>query len=69
MNAPKGSGPISAKYARGGPVVTSRSRFLKAPNPFRDDNELVDYDKKGKGGSLSKMAGDTKSLKPVKPHR
>lgn len=68
MNASyKGTGPTTAKYAHGGAVVSSRSRFMKAaPDPFRDDDEIVDYEKKGKGGTLSKLTGD-KSEKPVKP--
>jgi hypothetical protein len=68
MNAPyKGKGPVSAKYAVGGPEVTSRSQFMKAPDQFRTDKERLDYDKKSKGGELSKLEGDTKSEKPIKP--
>jgi hypothetical protein len=63
----KGAGPKKAKYAYGGAAVTTRSRFMKAPATFCDDNEPTDYDKKGKGGSMSKLQGDSKSLKPIKP--
>ena len=63
----KGSIPKNAKYAHGGPEVTTRSRFYKSPDPFRDDDEITDYDKQGKGGTLSKLQGDSKSLKPIKP--
>jgi len=65
----KGAGPRKAKYAYGGAAVTTRSRFMKAPDTFCDDNEIVDYEKKGKGGTLSKTQGDSKSLKPIKPRR
>lgn len=64
----KGTGPKAAKYAHGGEVISSRSRFMKAaPDPFRDDDEIVHYEKSGKGGTLSKLSGDSKSLKPIKP--
>ena len=58
---------MAVKFAQGGPVVTTRSRFMKSPNTFRDDNEIVDYEKKGKTGTLSKPEGETKVEKPVKP--
>jgi hypothetical protein len=71
MNAPyKGKGPISAKYACGGPEITTRSRFLKTPNVFTTDIEPAersDYKKKGKGGELAKTEGDNKSQKAIKP--
>lgn len=67
MSYAKGTGPVSAKYARGGDVITTRSRFLKTPDVFRTSIEQQDYDKKGKGGTLSKMEGDTKSEKAIKP--
>lgn len=64
----KGTGPVTAKFAKGGPVVQSeRSRFMKTPDPFRTDIERSDYEKKSAGGELSKTEGDTKSEKPVKP--
>jgi hypothetical protein len=67
MNAPyKGSGPVNVTYARGGEVISTRSRFFKAQDQFRTDIERNDYEKKSKGGELSKLEGD-KSLKPVKP--
>jgi hypothetical protein len=62
----KGTGPVSAKFAVGGPVITSRSRFMKTPDPFRTDIERQDYGKTGKGGELSKLEGD-KSEPAVKP--
>jgi hypothetical protein len=63
----KGKGPVSAKYAKGGECITTRSRFLKTPDVFRTSIEEQDYDKKGKGGTLSKTEGDTKKQKAIKP--
>ncbi len=63
----KGKGPVSAKYAQGGESITTRSRFLKTPDVFRTSIEKQDYDKVGKGGSLSKLSGETKSEKTIKP--
>jgi hypothetical protein len=51
----KGTGPKNAKYAHGGKCFSSRSIFMKVPDSFREDTEKTDYDKKGKGGTLSKM--------------
>lgn len=51
----KGTGPKKAKYAHGGGCFTTVSKFYKSPDPFRDDDEITDYKKVGKGGSLSKM--------------
>jgi hypothetical protein len=63
----KGDGPVSANYAKGGKIFTTRSRFLKTPDVFRDGVTRKDYAaKKGKGGTLSKLEGD-KSLPAVKP--
>ena len=68
FNSPqKGTGPKNAKYAHGGAEFTTRSRFYKSPNPFCDNDEIVDYTKQGKGGSLSKMSGESKSEKAIKP--
>ena len=65
----KGSGPVSAKYAQGGKVFTTRSRFLKTPNPADAPRKKLDYDEKqGKGGTLSKTEGESKQLPAVKPH-
>jgi hypothetical protein len=50
----KGTGPIDAKYARGGPEVSTRSRFIKSPDVFRTSIERQDYGKKTPGGELSK---------------
>jgi hypothetical protein len=63
----KGKGPVSANFAKGGECITTRSRFLKTPDVFRTSIEQQDYDKKGKGGTLSKMEGDSKSKKAIKP--
>jgi hypothetical protein len=64
----KGSGPVSAKYACGGEVITTKSRFLKTPDMFRTGKgDGQDYDKKGKGGTLSKTEGETKKLAAIKP--
>jgi hypothetical protein len=63
----KGTGAVSAKYAQGGASISTRSRFMKAPNPFTDDNEKTDFKKSGKGGTLSKTEGDTKKLTAIKP--
>jgi len=65
----KGTAPRTVKYATGGPEVTTRSRFLKTADAFRYDTEPTDYDKAGKGGTMSKLAGDSKSEKPVKPRK
>jgi hypothetical protein len=63
----KGKGPVSCGYAAGGPSITTNSRFLKTPNVFTTSIEQQDYPKRGKGGTLSKLEGESKSLKPVKP--
>lgn len=60
----KGKEPL---YARGGPEITTRSRFMKTPDVFRTSIERQDYGKTGKGGELSKTEGDAKSKKPIKP--
>lgn len=65
--ASKGKGPVSAKFAKGGDVITSKSRFMKVPDTFRTDIQRVDYDKTGKGGELSKLEGETKVETTVKP--
>lgn len=62
----KGTGPTDASYAKGGEVITSKSRFFKEQDPFRTDIERQDYDKKSPGGEMSKTTGD-KSEKPIKP--
>jgi hypothetical protein len=63
----KGTGPVSANYAQGGDVITSRSRFMKSSDVYRTSIERQDYGKSTKGGELSKLEGDSKSLKPIKP--
>jgi hypothetical protein len=67
MSYAKGTGPVSATYARGGPEMNTRSRFIKTPDVFRTSIEQQDYDKTGKGGELSKIEGDTKSQPVIKP--
>ena len=51
----KGQGPVSATYARGGPAMNTRSRFIKTPDTFRTSIQRQDYGKVGKGGEMSKM--------------
>jgi hypothetical protein len=63
----KGVGPVSANFARGGDCITTKSRFLKTPNVFTTSIERQDYGKTGKGGELSKMSGESKSEKAIKP--
>lgn len=63
----KGKGPVSCGYASGGPSITTKSKFLKTPDVFRTSIEQQDYDKKGKGGTLSKTEGETKVEKTIKP--
>lgn len=64
----KGKGPVTANFASGGEVLTSRSKFLKTPNQFTTDKGVAqDYDKTGKGGKLAKLEGETKVEKTVKP--
>jgi len=63
----KGKGPVSAGYASGGPCITTKSRFMKVPDTFRTSIQEQDYKKKGKGGTLSKMEGETKVEKAIKP--
>lgn len=63
----KGSGPVSAEYARGGECITSKSRFMKEQDVFRTSIERNDYNKKSKGGELSETEGDTKKQKAIKP--
>jgi hypothetical protein len=64
----KGSGPVSARYACGGEVITTRSRFMKTPDMFRTGkSDGQNYDKTGKGGKLAKTEGETKKLAAVKP--
>jgi hypothetical protein len=64
----KGSGPVSAEYAKGGPSITTKSRFLKTPNQFTTDEGVEqDYEKTGKGGELSKTEGESKKKPAIKP--
>jgi hypothetical protein len=65
--AAKGSGPVSAKFAQGGPVLTSRSRFLKTPDSVRTGIQRNDFG--GKKDPLAKPEGDAKSLPPIKPRK
>jgi hypothetical protein len=61
----KGTGPKNAEYAKGGPSIGSRSRFMKTPDVFRTGIERNDYG--GKRDPLADPQGDSKSLKPIKP--
>ena len=63
----KGSKPKNADYAHGGGVFNSRSQFMKAPDPFRQDKQRSDYDKTGKQGEWGKATGDDKKMKAIKP--
>jgi hypothetical protein len=63
----KGTGPVSAEYARGGEIITSKSRFMKTQDTFRTDIGKQNFEKSGKGGELSKLEGETKVKTPVKP--
>ena len=63
-------GPVigtRSRFAKGDDAATTRSRFLRTIDSFRHDSERADFAKTGKGGSMSKLAGDSKSEKPVKP--
>ncbi len=64
----KGTGPIAAAFAVGGPGDPSRSRFMKTADTFRTDIQRTDYEKKSPGGEQSKTTGD-KSLPAIKPRR
>jgi hypothetical protein len=63
MTAPKHRLKI---FAHGGEVITSRSRFMKTQDPFRTDIQRQDYG--ARKDPLADPSGDTKRLKPVKPH-
>lgn len=63
----KGKGPVSANFAKGGEEITTKSRFLKVPDSFRTGQQKNDFAKKGKGGTLSEMEGETKVEKVIKP--
>jgi hypothetical protein len=64
----KGTGLRDAKYARGGPSITTKSRFLKSPNQFTAKAANVQRSDYGsKKDPLAKPQGETKSEKPIKP--
>jgi len=65
----KGTGPVSAEYATGGEILTSRSRFMKTQDTFRTDIGPQNYEKDGKGGKLSDTEGDSKKLPAIKPRK
>ena len=68
MSTYKGAGPVSAKYACGGEVLNTRSKFMKTPDQFRTGEGVkTDYGKSGKGGTLAELEGDTKKLPAIKP--
>jgi hypothetical protein len=56
-----------AEAKRDEDVWPQKSQFLSAPDVFRTGLERNDYEKKGKGGEHSKLEGDSKSEKPIKP--
>jgi hypothetical protein len=65
----KGKGPVTAKFAQGGDVFGSVSRFYKTPNIFTAPKDTEKRDYGGAKDPLSKKEGDTKSLTPIKPHK
>lgn len=65
----KGMMPQNAGYAHGGEVITSRSRFMKVPDPFRTDIDRSNYEKKSSGGELSKTSGESKVQPVIKPRK
>jgi len=67
MKYAKGQGGVSASYAKGGECITTKSRFLNVPDTFRTSLQQQDYEKKGKGGTLAKMEGESKKEKAIKP--
>lgn len=70
MNAPyKGKGPVSAKYACGGEVFTTRSKFMKTPNIFTAPINTEKRDYGAKKDPLADAEGDSKKLKAIKPHK
>ena len=64
----KGSGPVSAEYAQGGEILTSKSRFMKTQDTFRTDIGAQNFDK-GVGKNLSEREGETKVKTPIKPQK
>ena len=73
MNAPyKGKGPVSATFAQGGEVITTRSRFMKVPDQFTGgrmpskETAPVEQDY-GDKKPLVKSEGETKVEKTIKP--
>jgi hypothetical protein len=63
----KGTGPMPASYAAGGPVIqTQASRFFKTKDQFRENVERQSYPKSGKTGEMSNTTKD-KSLPAIKP--
>jgi hypothetical protein len=63
----KGKGPVSAKFAQGGDVFTTRSRFMKQPNIFTAPIGTEKRIYGAKKDPLAKPEGDSKSEKPIKP--
>lgn len=59
----KGDGPREQQdRPRGGPPLTTTSRFFKTPDTFRTSLQEQEYRKSGKGGKLSKTSGETKQI-------
>jgi hypothetical protein len=55
------------EYAKGGPPITTKSRFLKTPDVFRSKVEVQKTDYGAKTDPLAKKVGETKVEKPIKP--
>jgi len=58
---------MAIKYAVGGPPITTNSRFLKTPDSVRTGIQKSNFEKKGKGGDMAKLSGETKVERAIKP--
>jgi hypothetical protein len=65
----KGKGPVTAKFAQGGEVFSSRSKFYKTPNIFTAPMNSEKREYGAKKDPLAKPEGESKSEKPIKPHK
>ncbi len=61
----KGKGPVSASFAKGGEVLTTKSKFMKTQDTFRTGIQKTDYG--AKKDPLAKPEGETKVEKAIKP--
>jgi hypothetical protein len=57
------------EYAKGGPPITTKSRFLKTPDQFRSKVDVQRTDYGAKKDPLAKPQGETKVEKPIKPRK